>query len=1076
VNELTTAEEFSLEALVAQLADEYADALARGEQLRVEEYVGRYPQHANVIRNLFASLRLMHLSGSGPRGEAAAAGELQPEGPLGDFRLVREVGRGGMGVVYEAEQISLGRRVALKVLPFAAALDATQLQRFKNEALAAAQLQHPNIVPVYAVGCERGVHYYVMQLVEGQTLAALIGAMCHLARQEETAPQVQPALPARSTQNLAGASTDRSARDPAHSHLVASLGAQAAEALEHAHQLGVIHRDIKPANLLLDGQAKLWVTDFGLARLNGDPGLTLTGDLVGTVRYMSPEQTAGKHAVLDHRTDVYSLGATLYELLTLRPACDGRERQEVLRQVLAEEPKPPRRLNPGIPADLETIVLKTLEKSPSDRYATAGELADDLRRFLEDAPIRARRPTLGQRLRRWGRRHQPLVWSATVCGLLVLGLVAAGLVWQARSEAAHERAVAARLLKISGEVHDALTEAQRLRAQARGSRAAAGWTEARALTKRAEALAESGPVGPELAAQVQTLLRELAEEEQDQQLLAALDAARLVAGGPPVGSGRFTSERVPLYRAALRTYGLPAGELAAVEAAARIRERPAAVREALVTALDDWIALAEDPEYKLAEPHLSWLREVVTAADTEVWGKDYRAVLAEKDPARRRVELAKLAEAADVRQMPAMALTQLAHRLQDVNDEASAVGLLRRAVQRYPGDFWVNHRLGLALLKQKPADPAEAVRYLMAAMALRPDSRWTHYNLGNALLRKGQTDEAIQEYRAALAIDPKYVLAHINLGNALLRKGQTDDAIQEFRAALAIDPKDAQAHFSLGNALLQQRKRDEAIAAYRAALAHDPKHAPAHYSLGYALWKQGNLNDAITAYREAIRLQPEYAEAHCNLGHVLRQQGKYAEALAELRKGHELGSKRRGWRYPSALWVQQAELELRLPAILEGRDKPADSIECLALARMCLSAKKRCVAAVRFYEEAFAADPKLADDMRQLHRYNAACAAALAGCGQGQDADQLDMKERVRLRQQARDWLKADLALWARQAASDDPKARAVGQRQLKRWQTDADLAGIRDNDAVMKLPAEEQEACRKLWVEVETLLQKARE
>jgi serine/threonine protein kinase len=390
-------------------------------QRQVESLLAAHAQAGSFLDQPAAGAAppgVLHLSGSGSLGEAASVGELQPEGPLGDFRLVREVGRGGMGVVYEAVQISLGRRVALKVLPFAAALDAQQLQRFKNEAHAAAQLQHPNIVPVYAVGCERSVHYYAMQLIEGQNLAELIAQMRSKAAAAGTRRQVAADLPptspypppdttAYATVNSVAAefSTQRATRSSAFYRTAAGLAVQAAEALEHAHQLGVVHRDIKPANLLLDGQARLWVTDFGLARLNGDPGLTLTGDLVGTVRYMSPEQTAGKHAALDHRTDVYSLGATLYELLTLRPACDGRERQEVLRQILTEEPKPPRRLNPGIPADLETIVLKALEKNPSDRYATAGDLADDLRRYLDDEPILARPLTPWWRFRKWVRRR-----------------------------------------------------------------------------------------------------------------------------------------------------------------------------------------------------------------------------------------------------------------------------------------------------------------------------------------------------------------------------------------------------------------------------------------------------------------------------------------------------------------------------------------------------------------------------------------------------------------------------------------------------------------------------------------------
>jgi serine/threonine protein kinase len=171
---------------------------------------------------------------------------------------------------------------------------------------------------------------------------------------------------------------------------VAELGIQAARALDHAHALGIVHRDVKPANLLVDGSGKLWVTDFGLAHIQSDARLTMTGDLVGTLRYMSPEQALAKRIVVDHRTDVYSLGATLYELLTLEPAFSGSDRQELLRQIAFEEPKAPRRINKAIPAELETIVQKAMEKNPADRYATAKELADDLRRFLVDEPIRAR--------------------------------------------------------------------------------------------------------------------------------------------------------------------------------------------------------------------------------------------------------------------------------------------------------------------------------------------------------------------------------------------------------------------------------------------------------------------------------------------------------------------------------------------------------------------------------------------------------------------------------------------------------------------------------------------------------------
>jgi tetratricopeptide (TPR) repeat protein len=231
---------------------------------------------------------------------------------------------------------------------------------------------------------------------------------------------------------VATLATERSTTSPVFFRSIARLGVQAAEALEHAHQMGVVHRDIKPANLLVDVQGKVWVTDFGLAHLQSNPGLTISGDLLGTIRYMSPEQALGKRAAVDPRSDVFALGATLYEMLTLEPAYDGHDRQEVLHQITFDVPRAPRQVNRALPAELETIVLKAMEKNPGDRYACAQELADDLRRFLENKPIHARRPGLKERVTKWAWRHKPLV---TAGGLVLLVAVVAlavcmVLVWQ----------------------------------------------------------------------------------------------------------------------------------------------------------------------------------------------------------------------------------------------------------------------------------------------------------------------------------------------------------------------------------------------------------------------------------------------------------------------------------------------------------------------------------------------------------------------------------------------------------------------------------------------------------------------
>jgi serine/threonine protein kinase len=451
---------------VIRALHEYLAELEAGRAPDRQEFLDRHAPVAQALAECLDGLEFvhgaacrLHSAAGQPAGAARSAEAFEPARLLGDYEVVRELGRGGMGVVYEAVQLSLGRRVALKVLPLAGALDARQLQRFKREAQAAAQLHHTHIVPVYAVGCERGVHFYAMQLSYGQSLAALLGELRQLAGRggqpaaaslpadlasgwpgPASARGREPGAPSPAPRAGAGAAaadtvtlpaaarpTERPARGLESFQGVARLGVQAAEALEHAHQCGVVHRDIKPANLLVDGRGNLWVADFGLAHFHGEAGLTLSGDLLGTLRYMSPEQALGTREGIDHRTDIYSLGVTLYELLTLEPAVAGRDRQEVLRQIERHEPVPPRRRNKAIPRDLETIVLKAMAKEPNARYATAQELANDLRRFLEDRPIQARRPSLWQRARKWGRRHRPVVMASAVAAAVIIVLGVAGL-------------------------------------------------------------------------------------------------------------------------------------------------------------------------------------------------------------------------------------------------------------------------------------------------------------------------------------------------------------------------------------------------------------------------------------------------------------------------------------------------------------------------------------------------------------------------------------------------------------------------------------------------------------------------
>ncbi len=453
--------------LVGQVAEAFMDRYRRGERPSLTEYTEKYPELAPQIRDLFPALVVMEELGSveGPRPGSSAVAVDKGKVPelLGDYRILREVGRGGMGIVYEAVQLSLGRHVALKVLSFHELLPRAHLERFHREARAAARLHHTNIVPVHGVGEHEGVHYYAMQFIQGKPLDDVLKEVkrlrCkkHPSLGEGTDPKSersqslaqalasghfesgegQAADDCRSKRGacsdtdlpLTASSTELTSQsEPQYFSSVAQMGVQIARGLDYAHKQGILHRDIKPSNLLLDAKGTVWITDFGLAKAEGADELTQTGDIVGTLRYMAPERF---HGWSDPRSDVYCLGITLYELLTLRPAFVDSPRPRLIERIMHDDPLRPRRLDRSIPRDLETIVLKAIDKEPGRRYQTAADLADDLEGFLAGRPVRARRTSILERSAKWVKRQPTMAALLAVSACAVIALIVGVIVHNA---------------------------------------------------------------------------------------------------------------------------------------------------------------------------------------------------------------------------------------------------------------------------------------------------------------------------------------------------------------------------------------------------------------------------------------------------------------------------------------------------------------------------------------------------------------------------------------------------------------------------------------------------------------------
>jgi tetratricopeptide (TPR) repeat protein/tRNA A-37 threonylcarbamoyl transferase component Bud32 len=411
----------------------------------------------------------------------------------------------------------------------------------------------------------------------------------------------------------------------------------------------------------------------------------------------------------------------------------------------------------------------------------------------------------------------------------------------------------------------------------------------------------------------------------------------------------------------------------------------------------------------------------------------------------------------------------LGNALHDRNNLDEAAAAYRQAIVLKADDAKTHNNLGITLVAQKKLN--EASEAFRKAIAFKPDLAEAYVNIGYVLNVQKKPAEAEAAFRKAILLKPDYAGAYNNLGNALSLQTKVAEAVKTFRKAIALKPEYGDAYYNLGNALYAQNKLDEAVTAFRKAIELKPDYAGTYYNLGFTLSEQNKRNEAMTAYRQAIALKPDYAQAHCNLGGILQSKGMFTESLASFRRGHELGSREAGWPHPSAQWVRRArrlvELDEKLPALLRGDATPKNAAERIELANVC-SLKRWHASAARFCADAFAEDGSL-----MAYRYKAACSAALAGCGQGEDRPRPDDNQRTRLRRQALDWLRADLVNWSKRLDRGKPQDRAVVLETVNQWKTDADLAGVRDKDALAKLPEDECKQWQKLWTDVDALLRR---
>jgi serine/threonine protein kinase/Tfp pilus assembly protein PilF len=849
-----------------KILQDWHERHARGEEVDIEGIAAAHPRIAADFRRRVAAIRIM---------EEALPAPSVPQGlpsQIGDFRIVREIGRGGMGVVYEVEQVSMERRVALKVLSPAITGTPQAVKRFQREAKAAGKLHHTNIVPIHAMGQHGGYWYYAMELVQGRPLSKVIGEL------RSTSPHPTEASLARIAGEAEPDPTPGTGTGPrAYYVRVAEMFAAVADALHLAHHEGVIHRDIKPSNLLLDADGTLKIVDFGLAVMTDAPGpaMTMTGDLLGTPVYMSPEQAMAKRIVIDHRTDVYSLGATLYEVLSLRPPFEGDNLHDICSQIITKDPVLPRRANRHVPRDLETIVVKAMEKDRDKRYQSAGDFASDLRRFAEGAAIRARR--IGIAGRSWRRVKRHKVRSALAAALALLALLSGGLWWRSTEESKrratsdYERLIlkADGLLASGGDADELLDEAIRIlpdrpeaywlrvlqvsrpiapqedvlqAALERGfPRGAYHFARARRLrlqegdsaaAAREEALAAANRTDDPVESYFEARLRW--DQGLHADAMACLD--RAIEGSP---SGSFVARLALRHRGGWRYW---AGEFdRALQDLLKLPDQPGVVTWQAAA----WRRMGNDD---IAESE--FVRALDAADEAAVWEEICRVCQYSRYP-----DWSARATALAVDRFPhnIKLLCARSWSLRMSGEARDALPIAERATTLAPDDHDAHVVLAQVYLALMAYD--RAAEALTRAISLDPACPCGHAVMADLYLKRGQPRKALEALEPALRIQPSYTRVLSLKAFALVELGEHDAAQETLDDAIRLWPLDLGNHALKALILFRQGEFQESCESARDSLRFG-EDTTIYYVLGSGLYQLGKWREALDAWERCVELRP----------------------------------------------------------------------------------------------------------------------------------------------------------------------------------------------------------------------------